>query len=229
MENLKSQITALKTGKNPRIQRCSVFLDGKFAFSLDNDVVAKEKLKIGGQLSSDEIKKLVEADHFQLCLNSAFHFLSYRPRSEAETRERLVRKGYQEHEIDKVLLHLKRLKLLNDVAFAEFWKENRNSFKPRSQRAVRLELRQKGVESEVIQQVVGDIDDSENAYRLATARVGNIKTTDYQVFRRKLGSYLQRRGFNYGVINNTVKRVWQEGTHNTILQSDSVSEFELPE
>jgi regulatory protein len=229
MENLKSQITDLKFGKNPKIQRASVYLNGEFAFSLDNEVVARQKLKIGRQLSPDEIKKLVEADHYQLCLNSAFQFLSYRPRSEAETSERLVQKGYQEREIEKVMLHLRRLNLINDTAFAEFWKENRNSFKPRSQRAVSLELRQKGVEAEVIQQVVGDIDDSENAYRVATARVRNIKTNDFQVFRQKLGGYLQRRGFNYGVINSTVNRVWEERTYNTITQSDLPIEGESPE
>ena len=91
--------------------------------------------------------------NFQRCLNAAFQFLSYRPRSEAETRERLKQRGYEDEEIEKVVAQLKRLDLLDDAAFAEFWKENRNSFRPRSQRMLKMELRRKGVESEVINEV----------------------------------------------------------------------------
>jgi regulatory protein len=226
MANLINEITDLKAGKNPRIQRSNIYLNGKFAFSLDNEVIAREKLKVGRQLSTEEINKLADTDHFQRCLNAAFQFLSFRPRSEAETRERLTSKGYGEQEIDKAIVELKRMKLINDESFAEFWKENRNSFKPRSQRMVGLELRRKGVEREVIQQVVGDIDDAENAYKVAMARVRTLAIDDFQVFRQKLGSYLQRRGFNYGVINNTVKQVWQERTLNAVPQSDLAEEVE---
>ena len=78
----------------------------------------------------------------------------------------------------------------------------------------KLELRRKGVESEVIQEVVEDIDDTENAYRAAISKARTLPVADYQIFRQKLGGYLQRRGFNYGVINNIVKRAWQERTGN---------------
>jgi regulatory protein len=217
---MDGQITALKSGKKPGVRRSNVYLDGRFAFSLDNEVIAREKLKVGSKLSSEEIQKISCADRSQLCLNSAYQFLSYRPRSEAETRERLERKGYNSQEIENAFNQLKRMNLLNDTLFAEFWKENRNSFKPRSQRMVGLELRQKGVESDIINQIVGDIDDAENAYRTAVIRARSMATSDFQVFRQKLGSYLQRRGFNYGVINTAVRRVWQEKTQNKPCESD---------
>ncbi len=47
---------------------------------------------------------LTRADHFQRCLNAAFQFLSFRPRSEAETRQRLQRRGYDDEDIEKVVL-----------------------------------------------------------------------------------------------------------------------------
>jgi regulatory protein len=220
MENLTKNITDLKSGKNPRAQRSNVYLDGRFAFSLDNEVIAREKLKVGKELSPAEISKLAGADRFHLCLNSAFQFLTCRPRSESETRERLEKKGYDSQEIDMVITRLKEMRLLDDSSFAEFWKDNRNSFKPRSQRMVGLELRRKGVESEIIREVVGNIDDAENAYRLAVSKSRTLAKSDFQVFRQKLGSYLQRRGYNYGVINAAVKRVWQEQTQNTVTGSD---------
>ncbi len=222
--NLKSKITAIKAVRNPRVQRANVFLDGKFAFSLDNEIIAKEKLKPGLELSSSEIDLLTRTDGFQRCLNSAFHFLGARPRSEAETRERLIKHGYNEEEIERTIGQLRRLQLLDDAAFAEYWKDNRNKFRPRSQRLLEMELKHKGVDSEVIKEAVEDIDESDNAYRAAVSKARTLPTADYQVFRRKLGGYLQRRGFNYGVINRTVKQVWQEQTGEPAVPEDTSGE-----
>ena len=215
MEILKRKITAIRAVRNPKIQRSNIFLDRRFAFSVDNEVVAKESLKVGLELSTAEIDLLARADQFQRCLNAAFQFLSYRPRSEAETRARLRRRGYQEEEIEKVVAQLRSLALLNDAAFAEFWKENRNSFRPRSQRMLKLELRRKGVKPGVIDEVVESMDDVDSAYRAAMSKARTLPVTDYQVFRQRLGSYLQRPGFSYGVINNIVKQAWLERTRDT--------------
>jgi len=229
MAKLKSKITAIKAGKNPRIRRSSIFLDGKFTFSLDNEVIIKEHLKVGQQLSSREIEMLIKTGQFQSCLNAAFRFLSFRPRSEIETRRRLQRRGFADDDIDKVVSKLKQLNLLDDNVFAEFWKQNRLDFRPRSQSMVKAELRRKGVESEVIREVTEDIDDKENAYRVAISKAHNLSAADYQIFRRKLGGYLQRRGFNYGVIKATVKRAWQELTGNSESDPDPTEEVDALE
>ncbi len=224
---LSGKITAIKAGKNPRVQRSNIFLDNKFAFSLDNEVIVKDGLRIGRELSAKEVKALTQADHYQRCLNAAFHFLSYRPRSESETRERLEKKGYDSTDVERVLAQLKRLDLVNDTAFAEYWKENRNSFRPRGQRMVKMELRRKGVDSEVINEVVEKIDDTENAYRAAMVKARTLSLADYQIFRQKLGGYLQRRGFSYGVINNMVKRIWQERTQSSDSAPDVTDQVEV--
>jgi regulatory protein len=221
---LKSKITAIKAGRNPKVRRSGIYLDGKFAFSLDNEVVARELLKVGGELSAKEADLLMRSDLSQRCLNAALRLLSYRPRSEAETRERLQRRGYNADEIERAVARLKRLDLLNDTAFAEFWKENRTSFRPGSQRMLKLELRRKGVEREVADKAVEDVDDAENAYRAALDKARTIPVSDYQVFRRRLGGYLQRRGFSYGVINNIVKRTWQEKVGEAAKPSDLAGE-----
>ncbi len=226
MVKQKGKITAVKAVKNPSVPRSGIFIDGKFAFSLDNEVVLKEQLKVGQELSSKEVDILTKADQFQSCLNAAFHFLSFRPRSEVETRQRLRRRGYADEEIDRVISKLKQLELLNDAAFAQFWKENRSSFRPRSRRMLNVELQRKGVESEVIKEATEDIDDTENAYKAAIAKVRALRVADYQIFRKKLGGYLQRRGFNYGVINSTVKRVWQEQTGSSELHPGSAEDAE---
>jgi regulatory protein len=224
METLKKKITAVRGVKNPRIQRSNIYLDGKFAFSLDNEVIVKEKLKVGLALSDAEIELLSRSDTYQRCLNAAFQFLSYRPRSESETRARLKKHGYEDEEIERTVAQLKRLNLLNDTAFAEFWKENRTSFRPRSQRMLKMELKRKGVETEVINEVIEDVDEAENAYRAAMSKARTLPAADYQVFRQRLGGYLQRRGFSYGVISKTVKKAWQERTREAGSAPDEAEE-----
>jgi regulatory protein len=204
-----SRITALKTSKRTEKQ-VNMFLDGKFAIRVDADVAVKKGLKIGQELSDDQLKGLAEDVSLARCLNTAYRFLSYRPRSEAEMKDRLHRRGFEDSKIEIVINKLKEQKLLDDTAFAQFWKENRDTFRPRSQRLTRLELKKKGVADEIINQVTDESDDVQSAYQAALSKAQRLPNQDYEVFRRRLGDYLKRRGFGYAVINQTVKRTWQE-------------------
>ena len=83
---------------------------------------------------------LSEEDQVERCFKAATNYLVYRPRSEPELRERLRRKAFSAESIDTAIVKLKRLKLVDDNAFAEFWKDNRESFSPRSKSLTRREL-----------------------------------------------------------------------------------------
>ncbi len=191
------KITALRAGRNQG-KRVNIFLDGKFAFSLDAEVVAKEGLQVEQMLSPEQIEALARSDRFHRCFNAAVHYLSYRPRSESELRERLRQRGSDGDSVEAVITRLKEQGLVNDMAFAQFWKDNRESFSPRSRWLTRLELRQKGVANDIIDQVVEAIDDDDSAYRAALSKSRSLPQSDYPGFRRRLGEYLKRRGFMGG-------------------------------
>ena len=203
------KITSIRFGKG-RGRRVNVSLDGRFGFSLETEVMVTEGLQVGQELSNDQIEALTRADYFHRCLNAAAHYLSYRPRSEFELRERLYRRGFNGDTAEAVLARLKEQGLVDDIAFAQFWKQNRESFSPRSRWLTRLELRRKGVAEDIISQVVDVVDDDDCAYRAALNKAHRLPMSDYQDFRHWLGAYLKRRGFSYGVINRTVERMWQQ-------------------
>lgn len=205
-----SKVTDLRVGRS-REKRINVFLDGKFAFSLQAKIATKEGLRTGQELSANQVEVLAGSDQFQRCLNTAIRYLSYRPRSESEVKIQLQRRGFNGDSMESVITKLKEQGLVDDLAFAQFWKDDRESFSPRSQKLTRLELRQKGLASEVIDQVINEIDDNDSAYRVAVNKAHRLPRSDYQDFRRRLGEHLKRRGFDYGVINHTIERVWQEG------------------
>jgi len=202
-----SKITALHTGQG-RGKRVNIFLDGKFAFSLDTEVAALKGLKVEQVLSADDIEALNDSDRFQRCLNAALGYLNYRPRSESEIREKLRRRSFSSDTIEAVTTRLKEQKWVDDAAFAQFWNENRQTFSPRSRGLTKLELRQKGLADDIIDRIVDTVDDTESAYRAALSKARNLSRADYQGFRRRLGGYLRRRGFSYEVINHTVERLW---------------------
>ena len=203
------KVTALRTGRG-RGQRVNVFLDGRFAFSMETEVAVREGVWIGQELSDGEIEAMVGSDHFLRCRNAADHYLSYRPRSESELRKRLHQRGFDGNSVEAVLTRLKEQGLVDDMDFAQFWRDNRESFSPRSRWLTRLELLRKGVSDNIIDPVVSTIDDGDSAYRAAQSKARSLPLRDYQSFRRRLGGYLKRRGFGYQVINQTVERLWQE-------------------
>jgi regulatory protein len=204
-----SKITRLSVGKG-REKRVNVFLDGKLTLNLLAEVAAKEGLLVGQEISADQVEALARSDRLQRCLNTAIRYLGYRPRSEAEIRQRLQRRGFDSDCTEKALARLKEQGLTDDTDFARFWKENRESFSPRSRWLTRLELQCKGLDGGTIEPVVGEVDDSDSAYRAALSKARRLLPTEYQDFRRRLGEHLRRRGFGYDVINDTIKRVWKE-------------------
>ncbi len=203
------KITALKAGKS-REKQVKVFLDGKPAINLLAEVALKEGLKVGRELSESHLETLADQDRNQRCFNAAIRYLSYRPRSEAEIRQRLLKRGFDGDAAEKALAGLREQGLVDDAAFARFWKDNRESFSPRSRRLTGLELRRKGLSGDVIEPIIREIDESDSAYRAAAGKARRLPLTDFQLFRRRLGAYLGRRGFNYDIINETVARIWKE-------------------
>ena len=138
-------ITAIEPQqKNP--QRVNVYLDGEFAFGLATVVAAW--LKAGQELDEDRIASLKTQDEREITFQKALHFLSYRPRSSAEVRQNLSKRGTSESLIEETLRRLQSSGLVNDEDFARAWVENRNTFRPRGKPALRMELRRKGLSDE---------------------------------------------------------------------------------
>jgi regulatory protein len=200
-------ITRLRVqARNKR--RVNVYLDGEYAFSLTALIAVP--LRRGQVLSDEEIAALRHADAEQQAYDQALDFLSYRARSQAEVERYLGGKGTAPDVVAAVVSRLRDAGLLDDAAFARAWVENRQAFQPRGVRGLRYELERKGIDPEVVAQVVAGIDETESAYRAAKARARQVASLDREAFRRKLGGFLARRGFAYDVIREVVDRLWHE-------------------
>ena len=201
------KITALEVQKkNPN--RVNIHLDGEFAFGLARITAAW--LKIGDILSDEKITQLQNEDARERALQQALLFLSYRARSEKEIRQNLKKHEYPEEAIEYTMTRLRDNRLANDNEFAQAWVENRNTFRPRSRRALTMELRQKGLVEETMNNAVSDIDEETLAYEAAQKRAPRFLGLEWNEFRKKLSEYLARRGFPYPVAASVITKIWNE-------------------
>lgn len=206
------EVTALKAQKkNPN--RISVYLDGVYAFGLARIVAAW--LRIGQRLSEQEIARLKEQDTYEVAYQRGLRLLSYRPRSVSEIQKKLSELGFEEPVVTAAIQRMKENNYIGDEQFAKDWVENRSTFRPRSRRLLAIELRQKGVAEETIQQALAETGDEDSlAYQTAVKYAHRLAGSDWETFRKRLGAYLMRRGFSYGTIAPILRQVWDE-THSS--------------
>jgi regulatory protein len=227
-EKMSGTITALVAQKRNK-DRVNVYLDGTFAFGLA--AIEAIKLKRGQVLSETDIDRLREADEVEKAHEKALRFLANRPRSESEVRQNLKKAEFGSLAIDQVIERLSQSDLINDEAFVRYWIENRSQFNPRGQRALRQELRQKGVAREVIDAVLEESGDDEDAAatQAALAKANRYRHLPQPEFAQKLGAYLGRRGFDYETVRQAVAAAWQsihsdQETSSHFYPSDELEE-----
>lgn len=212
-------ITALKIQKRNR-QRVNVYLDGEFAFGLAHILVAW--LEVGQKINDEKIAELQAEDGREVAYQQALKLLNYRPRTATEIRRNLEEHKIPEEILISVLDRLHQAGLVDDQRFAQDWVENRTELRPRSRRALAYELYQRGVDREVIDHSLDQLDDETLAYQAAVRQARKYTHLEWPDFRQKMYGFLARRGFNYEVSAPVVAQVWAELFKN---ESKDFSEF----
>lgn len=202
-------------------QRVNIFVDGEFAIGISLATLAAEQLFVGFQLDEAGWARLEAAAQAEKAMSAALRLLDVRPRAAAELRLRLRRKDYPPEVIDAAIARLVELGLVDDAAFSRYLIENRQTFRPRGRLAIRDELRRKGVEREVIDAAFDEQSEEpeveqERALEVARKAVGRYAgAPDRITFQRRLGGYLQRRGFTFATIRPILDILWSEQRSTT--------------
>ena len=198
-------ITDLQPQKRNK-DRLSVYIDGEYAFSIQMKLSAG--LKIGQQMTLDEVSKIKAEDAISRAKQLSFRYLSYRPRSTAEVSSYLKRKGFDSNVVDDVIDQLRDREYLDDIAFAQYWIEQRQTHRPRGAFALRYELLQKGIPAEIIEALVAEVNEKDAALRAVERRTGRWRNLPKDQYWRKISGFLQRRGFSYVTISEVAETVW---------------------
>lgn len=224
------KITLIEYQKtNP--DRVNIFVEDEYAFSIAAVLVVERQLKAGVELTPQDSAELQGADLYNQGLVAALQLLAMRPRSESEIQTRLRRRypDITSETTKKVIERLRELHYLDDASFANFWVENRTAFAPRGRNLLKQELMKKGVPRDVIEAAItayldtqaenedededaGDglsVEESQ-ALTLARKKAHTYAAEAWPGFYRKLGGFLLRKGYDYGIMGRITKQVWKE-------------------
>ncbi|HUC87645.1 MAG TPA: RecX family transcriptional regulator [Candidatus Binatia bacterium] len=186
-----------------RRDRFAIFVDGKFSFALSQTALLESKLVNNQEVDSSSLRKLKKLAQTDKTYLNALRYASFRTRSTWELADYLKRKQVDEVSSKKILERLTKLGLLNDENFAKIWVDNRRRLKPSSERRLKLELRQKHVDAQIIQKVLetSELDDKATIKQLI---IKKRRQTKYLNDELKLAQYLSRQGFNYDDIKTVL-------------------------
>jgi regulatory protein len=202
------RITAIKA-QIKNTERVSVYLDGKYSFSLTQNQLLELRIHSGMELTEQELEDLKKASDYGKLLERSMNYVMIRPRSIRELRDYLWRKKADPDMAEKIIAKLETRGYLGDASFARSWVRSRQLTKPVSKRRLTAELIQKGVTSDLIQQALGN-NETEDAYdeteALRTIINKKRRQARYQD-EQKLMQYLARQGFGYDLIKSTLAEI----------------------
>ena len=189
-------------------ERVNIFLDEEYAFSLELMLAAG--LRKGQQLTEAEIAALQADDERKRAYAAALTFLGQRVRSQTEVAQRLEQREFTPEAIAQTLARLQQEGYLDDTTFGQQWVANRQRFRPRSERALRYELRRKGMENSLIDEVIqeAEIDEDAAAWAALQPKIARWQGLERAQFIQKAGGFLARRGFGHEVARRVIDRAW---------------------
>jgi regulatory protein len=192
--------------KNP--DRTSVYLDGKYAFSVDKTTLARLGHFTETEISQTELDKLFYEAEKTKARNYAFLLLSYRMRAKKELEDRLRRREYSDRVIQDLMDELETLGLIDDKKFAEAFTQDRLSFGLKGKRLIFAELIKRGVGNTNIKTALSAIEEEkeqEICKRLIEKYSNRYRKLPWNEKKQKFYALLTRRGFSYPIIKKALK------------------------
>ena len=202
------KITDIK-GQRHRKNRFSIYIDGKYRFSLDYDTLVRANLHVDDEVDEEEVERLELKDEYARARDYLYSLLSYRDRSLYEAKRRLYEKGFAGAVVGEVIEHFRENGIVDDSRFARTWLDSVLQNRPMGRMRAEHELRQKRIDEAIIVEVcderLGPEAEEELARRACEKRASILKDYPPDVARQRLWRYLKNRGFRFDIIQEVMK------------------------
>ena len=201
-----SKISSIKPQKRPN--RFNIFLDDKFAFGVNADLIVEENLKVGKDLDEKTINRIIKKEDFTKLFDSSLKYLGIRTRSEKELWQYLAKKisriqNIKFHEasqsliIPRIVKKLKSIGYLDDLEFAKWLIASRNR-QAKGSRIIKIELIKKGIAPEIIEKLTNNLpSQKDQAKKALEKKIKLWQKLPRQKFKEKVYRYLASRGFDW--------------------------------
>ena len=196
------KITAIRQ-QVKRPDRYSIYVDGKYSFSLSEVAFLKCELNSGKELTAQEVEDFKNFSADDKMYNRALRYVAMRQRSVWEVQDYLRRKDCAPELITDTISRIESLGLLDDARYAEMFVRDRQLLRPTSKRKLVLELKKKRVSQEYITRALEglEVDESQSLQEVISKKRKQSRYQDDE----KLMQYLARQGFGYGDIKSALQ------------------------
>lgn len=188
---------------NKQKQRYHIDLDDEYAFSVHEDILVKYNLFKGTEVDEAFYSEVLVAEEKHRAYLNALRYLGIRPRTKSQLHSYLLEKGFLPPVAEEVCDRCQEQGYINDEAFAKQWVDERLRLKPRSPYMLRMELQQRGVDRNIVDDAVRGVsreDELIAARALIEKKARRLEGPPEPEEERKLLSMLMRKGFSHGVV-----------------------------
>lgn len=206
---MKQKITDIQP-YNKFPSHCQLFLDKKPFVVIPANLVENLGLRVGLEIESQTIEKLIAADEAMRAKNYALGLLRENIYSKSQMIQQLEREGFKDQTIKTIITELIQSGHIRDRQYAEKWIHRRQKSNPRGRTVLKQELIEKGVDPETAEQVLAEVkteDEAKLAIQIAQKRVKQYKRLPIHVTKRRLHAFLARRGFESETILRVIDKV----------------------
>lgn len=200
-------------GSGGRRER-KVTIDGERTLTITEETFLRFGLFDGQAMDPERLQEVELADGVSRAMMEAHRLIDHRMRTRRELAVRLRSKGRPDEVIDQVLDRLEHAGLIDDGRFARLWIDERLRRRPAGLSLLRRELRQKGIDAEVVDAALEESasreGESERAYEALRRQSHRYARLDRDAAHRRMVAFLGRRGFGQAVIYQVVHRVLDE-------------------
>ncbi|ETP68958.1 recombinase RecA [Planococcus glaciei] len=200
-------ISKITRGKrNP--ERYNIYLEEKFAFSVDEAVLIRYQLTKGKELDQWTIEEMNFEDEVRKAYNKALNYLGFRMRSEDEVRTKLKEKEFGNAVIDEAIKKLYTHKFLDDQAFSEALLRTQINSGKKGPRAIQQEMQKKGIDKQMQEDVLNSYSEEEQleiAKELAAKIAAKEKMKTPSQIKQKINDSLMRKGYSYTLVKLAIE------------------------
>ena len=201
-------VTAITQQKKDET-RYNVFIDGEYVFALPMQDILYFKLKEGREVPEETVEYIQNSLIYIKAQDLALHYIGYKMRTVKEIRMKLEEKEFSEEVIEKVIAFLEKYGYADDREYCRKYIKEKLRMKPKSGYALKIELRQRGISSRIIDEVMAEteMDEEGDAFRwLERKSRGNWPPADDKQ-KKKLYDFLLRKGYSYDIIGEAFREM----------------------
>ena len=201
-------VTAITQQKKDET-RYNVFIDGAYAFALPMQDILYFKLKEGKEVSEETVGYIQESLIYIKAQDTALHYIGYKMRTVQEIRRKLAEKAFSEEITERVIVFLEKYGYADDREYCRKYIREKLRTKPKSGYALKIELKQRGISSSVIDEVLREteIDEEADAFGWLERKSCGQWPPEDEKKKKKLQDFLLRKGYSYDKISEAFRQM----------------------